>query len=289
MKKLLKTFLRGMFMGAADIVPGVSGGTIALVTGIYERFILAINNLLDIIVIGLKLIFQKNSRKDLRPKLREAVKNNDAKFLATLATGGTISFLIISRFILNAMQSHPSYIFSFFSGLILASAVMIYGHIKKPGWKLMATGVLGFLISLAVSSFNTLGTTHALPVIFFSGFFGVCAMLLPGISGSFVLLILGQYEHMLSVLKNLEVLTIFVFVTGMAAGGLLMSKVVSYFLKNHEQKTISFLVGLMLGGLYLPLKNVVSSQTVWSPVTILGVGLSGILGILLVNALERMK
>jgi len=286
MRSWFKVFLKGMFMGAADIVPGVSGGTIALVTGIYERLILAINNLLDTILECIKSFGSKEHRK----RLKEKAKKNDLRFLATLGTGGTISFLLISRIILEAIHAYPAYIFSFFGGLIIASAVMIYGHIRERNIGLAAAGIAGFAISIAVSSLNTLGSVHTLPVIFFSGFLGVCAMLLPGVSGSFVLLLLGQYEYMLSVLKNLVFAEIIVFVSGMAIGGLIMSKVIAYFLKKHEQKTISFLVGLMAGGVYLPVRNIMGVQGIFlNPVSVTLVIISGVAGLGMVFALEKLK
>ncbi len=286
MKKEFKVFLKGIFMGAADIVPGVSGGTIALITGIYERLILSINNIILSIILLIKSFFKKEYRKEFKNSIKKA----DLKFFIILVTGVVVSFMTISRFILTGIQNYPAYIFSFFFGLILASAIMIGKKIKFFRKSLFVAGFLGFSISLLIVSLEGLGASHTLPFIFVSGFAGACAMLLPGISGSFVLLLLGQYEFMLSALKNINIPVIATFIFAMIVGGSFISKVISYFIKKHEQKTFSFLIGLMIGGLGLPLKNIIAvPQNFWSFLTLAGAFFSLLAGIILVFSIERLK
>jgi putative membrane protein len=281
-----KLFLKGMFMGAADIIPGVSGGTIALITGIYERFICAINNVFTAGLLLVKAILFRERRTDLKRAFADA----DILFLGILGAGIGASFLILARFMLWAIEEHPAYVFSFFFGLILASAVLIYKKIEVLRPVLVLSGAAGFAVSFTIASVGEIGVSHVLPVLFFSGFAAMCAMLLPGVSGSFVLLLIGQYEYMLAALENVDFPVLVTFALGIGCGALVMSRIIAYFLQKHEQKTISFLVGLMVGALALPLGKIGAvSAEFWGPASYIITIACGAAGVLVLIGIERMR
>ncbi|MFB6089233.1 MAG: DUF368 domain-containing protein, partial [Candidatus Aenigmatarchaeota archaeon] len=250
-KKDIETYLKGLSMGLADIIPGVSGGTIAFIVGIYEKLITSIKSFTPLIFLYLlKAPFSKESRKEF---LRLFGSMNP-RFLLALLFGIITSFLAASRVILIALHNFPTYTYAFFFGLILASAVMIYEHVEGLNIGKVFVGFAGFLFSFMITGPQTLTLPHTIPVVFFSGMIAISAMILPGISGSFMMLLLGQYEFMLGVLKNFttKYVEILVFIGGAAIGLVIFSRILSYLLKEHKQHTVSFLTGLMLGALRLP-------------------------------------
>ena len=254
MKNILETFLvmlRGFLMGIADIIPGVSGGTIALITGIYTKFIDTISKISDF-VLSLMKIDTKNTKKNF--------KKIDLLFFIPLICGIGLAFLIFSRIIKFMLDNHTATIYSFFFGLILASSYFVYKKIKKINTQTIISFIIGlvfafFLIGLDVM--NMLG--HSNLILFFSGALAICAMILPGISGAFILLFLGQYEYLLSILHNFEILKIFIFIMGAGTGLLLFSKLLNYLLKKYKSITMAFLTGLMLGSLRLPYQNIIKN------------------------------
>ncbi|UCD03151.1 MAG: DUF368 domain-containing protein [Candidatus Aenigmatarchaeota archaeon] len=248
-KELLLVFLRGIFMGMADIVPGVSGGTIALITGIYERLIFAIN---AITPRSLKELFLAKNK-------REVLERMDSLFLVTVLVGVAIAFLAMSWVIRFFMGTYPANTYAFFFGLILASAGFVYRYVGRISPVIIVSGIIGFAFAFIFVGLGTLQSSHSLPVIFFSGFIAICAMMLPGISGAFILFFLGQYEYMLGVLHSVNVPLITVFLIGAITGLFVMSKVLGYLLRNYKAVTMSCLLGLMLGALRLPYENVISN------------------------------
>lgn len=242
-------FLKGICMGLADIIPGVSGGTIALITGIYERLIFAIKSI-DV-KIPLHLL-----RGDLR-EARNSITKIDFELLLPLAGGIGVAFLIASGGIKFALESFPAATNSFFFGLILSSAVFIYRRIGVKNLRHLAAGIGGFLFGFLIVSLEKIGLIHSPLMIFASGFVAICAMILPGVSGAFILFVLGQYDFMLGALQNFDLLFIFLFLIGAALGLLVFSRALSYLLKRWEASVLAFLTGLMVGALKLPLENVV--------------------------------
>lgn len=263
LKEKLSFFLKGVCMGLADIVPGVSGGTVALITGIYERLIEAIESV---------------DPRDL--------KSVDVGFLAPLASGIVLAFLAASKVILFFLHRLESYVFAFFFGLILASAVMVYRRTSRVDLKTAAFGILGFVVSFYIVSLEHLSLIHTLPMIFFSGFLAICAMLLPGVSGSFVLLFLGQYEYMLNALQKFGTYwnRLLVFIAGALFSLFTFSRVIGWSLEKDEATTLSFLTGLMVGALRLPLSRISVALT---PISVPGILVSGGAGLALVTWLER--
>lgn len=239
-------------MGSADIVPGVSGGTIALITGIYGHLIESISK----INFGfLKPLF----KADLRGFWDKLLEEIDFKFFIPLVLGIGIAFLTLAKVVTYCMDVHTALTYSFFLGLIIASAVILFKKIEKIGFKHIVFAIIGLILTYIFVSLNPIAANHSLPVIFVSGMIAICAMILPGISGSFLLLLLGQYQHMLNAIHQLNITEIVVFVIGALIGILGFSKILNFLLKNHEEVTMAFLIGVMLGSLKVPAVEIVNS------------------------------
>ena len=238
-------FIRGLLMGSADIVPGVSGGTMALITGIYGHLIEAISNI--------KFGFLKPLFKgDFRGCWNQLLEEIDFKFLIPLILGIGVAFLTLAKVVTYCMDVHTALTFSFFLGLIIASAVVLFKKLNKINLTNILFAVIGCILTYVFVSLNPIAANHSLIVLFFSGMIAICAMILPGVSGSFLLLLLGQYKYMLNALHQLHFTEIIVFVVGAVIGILGFSKILNYLLKNHEEVTMAFLIGVMLGSLRVP-------------------------------------
>jgi putative membrane protein len=235
-KKYLLTYLKGVAMGAADIVPGVSGGSIAFITGIYEELLNSINSFNGE---NLKLI--------LKFKLLDFYKAVNGSFLLSLLLGIMTSIFSMSSLITYLMSDHPIPLWSFFCGLILISAFLILKDITRWNLGVILSLLAGTLIAYFITELPPTSTPDALWFTFVSGAIAICAMILPGISGSFILLIMGRYEGILEAVNNRDILTLAVFALGCAVGILSFSRVVSWLLKNYHAITIGLLAGFMLG------------------------------------------
>ncbi len=236
-KKSFILFLKGLFMGMADIIPGVSGGTIALITGIYEELIFKISN--------------------IRPRLRSV----DFKFFIPLLLGIGIAFLTLARVMNILLIDFTGPTYAFFFGLILASAIFVYRTVERFPIHNLFYVIIGFIFAFLIAGLPVLQATHTLPIIFGSGIIAIVAMILPGISGSFILLLLGQYEFMISVINELRFTEIGVFIIGALIGLLGFSHVLKRLLKRYEAQTMAFLIGLMLGALRLPFDKMAGTST----------------------------
>lgn len=251
-KEIFLIFLRGLFMGSADIIPGVSGGTIALITGIYERLIYAISSI--------KFSFLKplltGNFADFKTKLIEEI---DFELFIPLFLGIGIAFITLAKVISYLLDTQTAYTFSFFLGLILASAYILYTKLDDLNIKIIVITAIGIILSYVFLGLNPIATNHSLIVIFISGLIAICAMILPGISGSFLLLLLGQYQYMLNALNSRNLIEIIVFGIGAVIGILGFSKLLNYLLEKYESATMAFLIGIMLGTLRLPVMKITSS------------------------------
>ncbi len=234
----LTTFFKGMAMGAADIVPGVSGGTIALITGIYERLIRALNN------IDHKLwrLFQEKGVSEVWHRI-------DGNFLTALLLGVLGSILSLANLLHHFLKDHPTLVWSFFFGLIAAS-VFFVGK-RAHHWHFGT--VLSFLVGTVVAFMITLLPPMAAPEqaysFFFAGMLAISAMILPGISGSFILVLLGAYKAVLAAIKELD-LAILAFMTGGCVVGLLtFSKLLNWMFRRYHDLTIALMSGFLLGSL----------------------------------------
>ncbi|MFP4117207.1 MAG: DUF368 domain-containing protein [Candidatus Aenigmatarchaeota archaeon] len=259
LKKRVSLFLKGLLMGVAQIIPGVSAGTMALVTNIYERFIGAVDSL--------------NPFTD---------KETDLEFLVTIGLGMAASFLLLSRIILRAMELYESALFAFFFGLIAAAAVTTYMKTERLDMKTVGLGIVGFVLTFYVGGLEPLGSYHALPLLFVAGFLAICAMLLPGVSGSFVMLLLGQYEYMLNALKEFLVFwkEIGAVVAGMMLAFLTFPKAVDRLFEWDRCATLTFLTGLVVGALRAPFRRITVKSSVLGNVPIIAAGTAGALVVL---------
>lgn len=262
-------------MGFADVIPGVSGGTIALITGIYQR-----------LIYGLSTIDFSFIHSFFRGKFREGfstVKKIDFNLFVPLGLGISISILFFSRIIKYLLENHSGITFAFFFGLILASAIFLFKKVGKLNFEKVTFAILGLLVAYVIAGATALQVGHSLPIIFLAGIIAICAMLLPGISGAFILLLLGQYQYMITALHNYSINTILAFITGAVTGLISFSKLINYLLRNLKQFTFVFLVGLMVGSLRLPLQEMISdNQPTWILVV------TGAVGFLIVFVLEEV-
>lgn len=223
-------------MGAADIVPGVSGGSIALIAGIYQELLNSINS-----------FTLKNLKFLPQGEFKTFYKSVNGTFLLSLLLGILTSIFLLSRLITYLMTDHPIPLWSFFTGLILVSAFLILKEIKRWHLGVILAVLLGTAIAWWVTNLPPTSTPDAIWFTFISGAIAICAMILPGISGSFILLILGQYESILKAVTERNFLKLFVFAAGCAVGILSFSRVVSWLLKKYHSATIGLLSGFMLG------------------------------------------
>ena len=239
-------------MGAADIVPGVSGGTIALITGIYEHLVHSISK------INFRFIkpLLKGDFHEFKVKLLDEI---DFKLFIPLGLGIAIAMLTLAKVINYCMDVYTALTYSFFLGLILASAYILFKKIPKVNIKHLLFTIIGFIAAFVFVSLNPIATNHTLPVIFVSGLIAICAMILPGISGSFLLLLLGQYKFMLGALETMQLPEIITFIVGAVIGILGFSKILDFLLRNHEEITMAFLIGIMVGTLKIPAFQIASS------------------------------
>lgn len=237
-KDYIKLAGKGMLMGAADAVPGVSGGTVAFITGIYEELIHSIRQCGPE---ALKVLFTQG--------VNACWKHINGTFLLTLVSGILISLLTIARVVLYLLDEHPVLLWSFFFGLILASTWSVMRHTGKVSFNVAAMFMLGTVIALQVSALTPTVADPSHLMIFLSGMIAICAMILPGISGSFILLLLGMYAPVLMALKSFELAFISIFVLGCLTGLLSFSHVLSWAFKHYRILTLSLLGGFMFGSL----------------------------------------
>ncbi len=249
-KKFLERVFLGMLIGMANIVPGVSGGTLALITGIYDRLVHAINT----IPLSSPIKIIKGGRKELKKRLKDI----DYPFLIPLCIGILIASLSIARVIEYLLDAHTAIIYSFFLGLILASVGIIYKYIERLDFSNVLFGVIGFFSAYLFLGMSSIETNHSPQVIFAAGALAIITMVLPGISGAFMLVFLQQYHYMLSALNRMDIPLIIIFMTGAVIGLFGFSRVVEYLINKHRSITMSFLFGLMLGGLRVPIENAMS-------------------------------
>ncbi|MBA6411890.1 DUF368 domain-containing protein [Parahaliea sp. F7430] len=236
-------------MGAADIVPGVSGGTMAFITGIYDRLLAAIKSF-DLALLRLLL----------RARFAAAWKHVDALFLVALLLGIATSMLSLARLVSWLLESHPVPLWAFFFGLILASALVLLKQVGQWTAQRIVALLLGISVALAIALSPAIGLGGGMTSVFFAGFIAICAMILPGISGSFILVLLGMYAPVLMALRSLDLLFILVFATGAASGLMCFSRLLHYLLEKFHSATMALLTGFLFGSLLVvwPWKRVES-------------------------------
>ena len=237
-KGTLSLALKGALMGAADIVPGVSGGTIAFILGIYERFIKALSQ-------ANRQAFKLVTKFDVKGLWAHF----DSNFLMPIFLGILLSIFTISKAVSWMLFHHPILLWSLFNGLIIFS---IPFFVKAITWdvKTAIVAVLGTLFALAINLIS--GDIHnpTLIHIFIAGAVAVSALLLPGISGAFILVLLGMYEPVIASVKSLDLLILVTFASGCLFGMLTTSKLIAYLLRRFHDLLIAFLLGVVIGALY---------------------------------------
>jgi putative membrane protein len=238
MKSRFFLFLKGIAMGAADVVPGVSGGTIAFISGIYEELLLSIRSITPT---NISLLWKEG--------FVSFWKAINGTFLAVLLSGILLSIFSLAKLFGYLLTHHPVPLWSFFFGLIVASLIVVSRKVSNWGLVSILAFLIGIVIGYAIISGVPTETTEALWFVFLSGAIAICAMILPGISGSFILLLMGKYEFMLQSISEMRIPVLIVFALGCVLGLLSFSRLLSWMFEKYHDMTVALMVGFMLGSL----------------------------------------
>tara|TARA_Y100001960_G_scaffold255940_1_gene274295 strand:- start:2251 stop:3156 length:906 start_codon:yes stop_codon:yes gene_type:complete len=232
-------FLRGFAIGSVDVIPGISGGTIALMLGIYEK---TINSIFNIEFGIINFILQK------REKSLDHFNKLDWKFIICLTLGIITALFIGANLISTLLEKWPNELMSLFLGLILGSIVIPWTQIKKKTFSVHAILSISIALSFLILSisFSTNTDPHLLMIIF-AGLLSVCAMILPGISGALILLMIGMYEITLNAVKNGNFIYLVLFFLGVCSGMVILIPILKWLFKKYREKILIILVGLMIG------------------------------------------
>jgi len=231
-------FLRGLLMGAADIVPGVSGGTVAFITGIYDTLLGSIR------AFDLQLL-AKLFRFDIAGGWRHV----NGTFLLALVLGIGTSVFSLAQLVGWLLEHHPVPLWALFFGLILASALVLLMEVEQWSVAVVLSLLAGVGVALFIALSPVINLDIGLPGVFLAGFVAICAMILPGISGSFILVLLGMYGPVLAAIKSLDLLFILVFVLGAGSGLVCFSHFLHWLLHRFHQATMALLTGFLFGSL----------------------------------------
>jgi putative membrane protein len=230
--------LKGMAMGAADVVPGVSGGTIAFISGIYEELIRSINNIRP----SLFGVFRKDGFKAFWQAL-------NGSFLLALLTGIAISVISLAKGISWLLTNQPVLLWSFFFGLVVASVFYVAKSIDHWKPNILVMGLLGVVIAYAVISLPISQREAGMPFLFLSGALAICAMILPGISGAFILVLLGSYKTVLDAVHERDLKIILVVGAGAVVGLLSFARLLKWMFSRFKNATLALLTGFIIGSL----------------------------------------
>lgn len=237
MKKSLLLFAKGVAMGAADVVPGVSGGTVAFISGIYDELLRSIAGIPEA---ALQL---------LRGRVVKAWQMANATFLLVLLSGILTSVFSLARLITWLLEQHPIPVWSFFFGLILVSSHLVGREITRWNWTRIASFILGAAFAWWITVASPIQWGHDPLSLFLAGAIAICAMILPGVSGSFLLVLMGLYGLVLGAVKGLDIGVLAIFAAGCLVGILSFARLLSWLLARFRDLTLAFLTGLMLGSL----------------------------------------
>lgn len=242
MQRRLKDYatitLKGLAMGAADAVPGVSGGTIAFISGIYEELVSTISNVNANLF---KTLFNSG--------FKAFWKQANGYFVVALLSGILISYVSFMRLAKYLLENEPVLIWSFFFGLIIASIYFVGKQINTWNLPVVLALLVGTGIAYYISSLPTMATNNSAIFLFFAGAIAICAMILPGISGSFILIILGAYKTLSDAIHDLDIKKIALFVAGAVIGLLSFSHVLKWLFKHYHNITLALLTGFIFGSL----------------------------------------
>lgn len=243
--------LKGIAMGAADVVPGVSGGTIAFISGIYEELLETISS------------FNLQALKVLTNEgIKPFWKHINGSFIATLLLGIAVSIISLAKLITYLLHAHPVLLWGFFFGLIVASVFLVGKKVVEWQLSRVLAVIVGTVIAFTITILNPMENPDTHWFVFVSGAVAICAMILPGISGSFILLLLGSYELILSSIKDFKITTILTFIVGCVVGLLSFSKFLNWLFKKYHDVTVAALTGFLIGSLnkVWPWKEVLSTR-----------------------------
>lgn len=242
MQRTLKDYfiitLKGVAMGAADAVPGVSGGTIAFISGIYQELIASISN----VNLSLFKTLKKNG-------LKAFWKQANGSFLLALLTGIIISFASFMHLAKYLIEQHPVLIWSFFFGLIIVSVYFVGKQITKWNAGTVIALIIGVVLAFYITSLPSLAVSSNPYYLFFAGAIAICAMILPGISGAFILVVLGAYKTLSNAVNDFDIKRIAIFGVGAIVGLLSFSRLLKLLFKNYHNTTLALLTGFIIGSL----------------------------------------
>jgi len=301
-RDILSVYLKGIAMGSADAVPGVSGGTIAFITGIYQRLISGVASLKPATFRQLVSQLWKKNFEDFRSELRR----NDLIFLFVLAAGIVSALFLVLNLMHYLLSNHAVATYGFFFGLIAASALVLYEQVNLSTQRTRMAALSGFLSAFLLSGYGVATLGNSLPVLFMSGAVAVSAMIMPGISGSLILVIMGQYDFMTSALsdftdsllsfpsKGIEGVIdasppVVVFASGAVIGLFSIASILQKALERYREATMAFLVSLVAGALRAPVAevNIHLAETGITWVTVLPVFIgAAVFGGMLVGAVD---
>ena len=237
-KNYILVFLKGMAMGLADIVPGISGGTVAFITGIYEDLISSISSF----DFSLFNYLKKNGAKAVWKKI-------NGNFLLSVSLGIFSSLIIFSNLIYWMIKTNPILVYSFFFGLVLSSIFYIFKKIKISRLSSLIIFFFGAIAAYQITQLQFLSTSNNMILIFLSGLIAISAMLLPGISGALILLIMGSYNKILNAINEKEFLVLTIFGFGVLSGLFTFARLLKWLLNNYHRQTLLMLNGFMFGAL----------------------------------------
>lgn len=234
--------VKGFCMGAADVVPGVSGGTMAFILGIYQRLLEAIRSF-DLRLLALLW----------RADLKGAVRHVDLIFLLPLVVGIFSALMFFTRVVPLPVyiHTHPELVYGLFFGLIVASVVVLMGEVERRSAPEYVFLILGVGAGLAVANLVPMATPETMSFVFLSGMLAITAMILPGISGSFVLLILRKYAYVFDALGRLDLSVLIPFALGAASGLILFSRTLVWLLHHYYRQTLVSIIGILVGSLWM--------------------------------------
>lgn len=239
LKDYLTLVAKGFCMGAADVVPGVSGGTMAFILGIYEELINSIKNLTDPQIFKHLFRFQIKSLLAIVPW----------QFLAAVGFGILLAIFSLAQFLEAALINYPSLIWSFFFGLVVASIITVSKRVNVWSAATISATIVGTIVAYLIVGLVPAETPTAPWFLFLSGFIAICAMILPGISGSFILVLMGKYQYILSAVNDRDFVTLIIVAAGAAIGLITFAQILSWLFKRYHDITVALLIGLMIGSL----------------------------------------
>lgn len=244
--------LKGLAMGAADAVPGVSGGTIAFISGIYEELISTISNVKPSLF---KTLYKEG--------FKTFWKQLNGNFIVALLIGIVVSFVSFMRLAKYLIEYHPILIWSFFFGLIVASIYFVGKQITKWNVATIITLIIGAAFAYYITTLPSLADNESSLYLFIAGAIAICAMILPGISGAFILVILGAYKALSDAIHDMDIKRLIIFILGAVVGLLTFSKILKWLFKHYHNITLALLTGFILGSLnkVWPWKKVLTWRT----------------------------